>query len=499
MDSDIAETLTGSSSSSSASFSASAGRPPHDTTSDVLALFACMWAMASLFHVLGPSGRAVDVFSGVTTVGLLHVAIGIAALAVLIAPRSMPRLLVLAALGPLSAWFEAPVLGSHWALAALIDIGILAAAIAGSRRFARNAVVLARWVFVIGYGFAAFAKLNSGFFNPAVSCGNYFVNELSDSLHLGFTTASSGLAGYIAPVMTATIELSVPVLLVFRRTRIFGVVLGLVFHSVIALDQSHLFSDFSSVLLALFVLFLPPSFATGVVARVRGLERRTRERVTMLALVGLGLVLLAQWFDRTNATNRVFVDGRAWAWLIYDVAVLATVAMFVVRERHALAAEPHAFSWDEMPAWLLVVPALAVMTGLAPYLELRTAYSFNMYANLVTANGDSNHFIIRRTVPLTDFQSDQVHIVASSDPGLAEYADQNWNLPYLQVRAYLSKHPDASVTYRRGNVTRTLAHASDDPALVKPVSSLEQKLYAFRALDANGQPPRCQPSFLPAN
>src|SRR2546430_10827189 len=46
----------------------------------------------------------------------------------------------------------------------------------------------------------------------------------------------------------AGIELSIPVLLLVRRTRHLGVVVGLVFHRLIALDQSHLFSDFSSVL-----------------------------------------------------------------------------------------------------------------------------------------------------------------------------------------------------------------------------------------------------------
>jgi hypothetical protein len=298
--------------------------------------------------------------------------------------------------------------------------------------------------------------------------------------------------------MTAAIELSIPVLLVWRRTRVWGVALGLLFHSVIALDQSHLFSDFSSVLFALFLLFLPPAFATGVVARLRGLDRQARERLTVIVLFGLGLVLLAQWFDRTDVTNRAFLDGRAWVWIGYDAAVLVAVGAFIVRNRGAVMAERHAFSWEGMPRWLVIVPALAVLTGLSPYLELRTAYSFNMYANLATADGESNHFIVRRTAPLTGFQSDQVHIVASSDPGLAMYALQNWNLPYLQVRAYLSQHPDASVTFVRDGKTTTLARASDDPALVKPVSSLEQKLFAFRAIDPNS-PPKCQPGFLPAN
>ena len=63
----------------------------------------------------------------------------ILSLILLLAPRSMPRLLVLAALGPVSAWLEAPLLGSHWMLVALVDIAILAAALGARRDFAVTA------------------------------------------------------------------------------------------------------------------------------------------------------------------------------------------------------------------------------------------------------------------------------------------------------------------------------------------------------------------------
>src|SRR4051794_13847536 len=88
--------------------------PPAPRHADVLTLFAVTWAVANLFHVVGRSARAIDVVDHRSTVALLHVALGIAGVALLARPRSIPRLLVLAALGPISAWFEAPLLGSHW-------------------------------------------------------------------------------------------------------------------------------------------------------------------------------------------------------------------------------------------------------------------------------------------------------------------------------------------------------------------------------------------------
>jgi hypothetical protein len=143
------------------------------------------------------------------------------------------------------------------------------------------------------------------------------------------------------------------------------------------------------------------------------------------------------------------------------------------------------------------VPALVLLNGLSPFLELRTAYAFNMYSNLETADGTSNHYLVPRTLPVTDYQSDLVTVLQSSDPNLELYATSKFDIPFLQLRDYLSQHPDVSLQYRRGGVVHDVARASDDPALVEPVPSWQSKLFAFRSLDQT-TPNRCQPVFYPA-
>ena len=463
---------------------------------DVLAVFAVLWAFANLFHVWGPSGRATAVFDDVTTVAVTHVVVGLLAVAVLVRPRSTAWLTALAVAGPVSFWFEAPVVGSHWALVCLVDLGILVAIVwtKGHDRVAleRRFVPFARVALLGFYSFAAFSKLNSAFFTPRVSCGNYYFDELAGSLHVTVHSATAGWWAHLVPIGTAGVELSVPVLLLFPVTRRFGVVLGLVFHSLIALDQSHLFSDFSSVLTALFTLFLPAAFASDVVARWRSLTDQARESVRTVVVVGALALLGVQWYGHGKGLYRVFLDGRMWAWLLLDALVLVLVV------HHLVATRTRRIDVPLRPQrWLWIVVALVVFNGAAPYLELRTAYAFNMYANLVTAGGDSNHFIVRRTLPLTDDQRDLVAIVSSSDPGLEAYATSKFDIPFLQLRDYLSHHRDVAVTYRRHGEVRTVAHAADDPALVEPVPSWESKLFAFRSLDEL-DPPRCQPAFLPA-
>ena len=112
-------------------------------------------------------------------------------------------------------------------------------------------------------------------------------------------------------------------------------------------------------------------------------------------------------------------------------------------------------------------------------------------------DGDSNHFLVTRTLPLTDFQSDLVRISESSDRSLQLYADSRFALPFLQLRDYLSRHRDASLTYTRKGIEHHVDRAADDPELVRSVPSWESKLFAFRSLDDAG-PTRCQPAFFAA-
>jgi hypothetical protein len=211
-----------------------------------------------------------------------------------------------------------------------------------------------------------------------------------------------------------------------------------------------------------------------------------------VAVTAAAILLLLQWYGKGAGVQRTFLDGRAWAWIVLDVILLVLVAQYVWTQRTL---------WSDvdlhLSGWMWVVPLLVIFNGLAPFLELRTAYAFNMYSNLETAAGDSNHFLVPRTLPLTDYQRDLVTVLHSSDPGLQLYAAQHFDIPFLQLRDYLSHHPDASLQYRRNGETHDLAHAADDPALVEAVPSWQSKLFAFRSLDQT-DPNRCQPVFLPA-
>jgi hypothetical protein len=463
-----------------------------------LALFAVMWALAALWHLLG------NTYVGSSwSHAVLAAAVGL----VLWRPGAVGPLTVLAVASVITVWEEAPVLGNHWLLVGLVDLVLLmAAATAAMRRrwddrvdFANRVFPAARLCLLGFYVFASFAKLNAAFFDRSTSCAVFYFGESTDSVGLsGLQLGGAAWVQWVVIVGTAVVELSIPILLVARRTRHLGVVVGLVFHGVLAIDHSHQFFDFSAVLAALFVLFLPASAGEWVAERAGSVRARLAlsderlPRVVHLLLVAVpttvGLLVAVDAVDAATA-----LDLGWWPWHLYSLTCIVATLRYLAQRRP----QPEAGALRPHHALFLLVPLLVVANGFTPYLELKTGYGWNMYANLRTVDGDSNHFVIRSTVPLTDEQSDLVQIIRSNDPGLAAYGERGYALTFTQLRIYLSDRPDVQLTYERGNELVSLRRASDRPELVEPVPLWREKLLLFRAVDLRS-PERCVPLFGPA-
>jgi hypothetical protein len=471
--------------------------PRRSSQPDALALFSVMWALAALWHLLG------NPLNGPAWAQAILVA-GVGA--VLLRPGATVPLGLLAIGGLLSMWSEAPLLGNHWLLAGFVDLAILLALATGLVRgrvgdrvdLANRLFPAARLCLLGFYAFAAFAKLNSAFFDRTVSCATFYFNESTDSLNLaGLQLGDTAWLQRAVIFGTVAVELSIPLLLLVRRTRSVGVVVGVVFHGLLALDRSHQFFDFSSTLTALFILFLPPVAGSWVVERVGSMRARLALRdeqlpgrvhlalVAVPVVVGVLLVI-------DGITAELAVDLGWWPWQLYAAGVTATTISFLRQHRSSSERllRPH-------HALFALVPMLVLFNGLTPYLELKTGYGWNMYSNLRTVDGESNHLLVRRTFPLTDEQEDVVTILDTSSAALGRYAADGYGLTWRQLRSYLSEHPRVSITYQRGGETVALRHASDRPELVEPVPSWREKVQLFRAVDLRS-PERCVPSFGPA-
>jgi len=463
-----------------------------------LALFSVMWALAAIWHLLGNTDLAPGWAQAVVAVGAGFV---------LWRPGSTAALTALAFGGVLTVWEEAPLLSNHWLLAGFVNVAILMAVATSAlrRRWGDQTDLVARLfpvarLCLLGfYSFAAFAKLNAAFFDRSVSCAVYYFGESTDSVGLaGLRLGDARWLQWAVIVGTVVVELSIPVLLTVRRTRHAGVVVALVFHGILAIDRAHEFFDFSSMLAALFVLFLPDSAGTWLAERIGSARARLAladERLPRLVHAGLavapalaGLAVAADLLEPRTA-----LDLGWWPWQVWAVACVVATLRYLGQRPPA----PAPSSLRPHHALFLLVPLLVVGNGLTPYLELKTGFGWNMYANLRTVDGDSNHFIVRRTLPLTDEQADVVRIISTDDPGLASYAARDYALTFTQLRIYLAAQPDVRLTYERRGARVSVQRAGDRPELVAPVPTWREKLQLFRAIDERS-PERCVPTFGPA-
>jgi hypothetical protein len=442
-----------------------------------------LWSMAALAHTFGLS---VGEWSGRAFASLL---VGFVALAMLVRPHDRRLRIVLPAAILVLVWFEAPLIGNHWLIAGFVSAVALLARPSSDGWLERAAPGL-RAVLLVFYSFAAFAKLNSGFFDATESCARFFANQTLELYRLPLLPAGS-LAAWVAIVASAAIELSVPVLLVVRRTRRFGVVLAIAFHVVLALDLRQHFFDFTLVLVPLFLLFARPGMLAEFDRRLGGPRHAGAGRW----VVPLAAMVIAFTLPVPSAYKGLAVLASWALWLVLLVTILRTLPCVYRADGRSEAMEPP-LAW-RVSVPVLAVVALTMLNGLSPYLELKTATAYNMYANLVTGGGGTNHFIVPATAGLRDGAADIVTIVETDDEKLAGYVDSGFALPFANLSHHLARHPESALTYVRDGETHVIERAGDHPELQQRMPILLEKFALVRAVPLD-DPPACQNAWLPA-
>jgi len=426
-------------------------------------------------HVVGNYGQP-DI---PRLVGWANLIVGLLGLLLTLLPERV--LLLAASFATLaSVALEMPVTGNHWLLAGFVSLAVLV----GRGKYEQYGGTL-RWMFVIFYGFAAFAKVNRGFFDPTTSCAVFYANEGLSALGLP-TIPGGSLLREITIWTTVLAELAVVPLLLTRRTRYAGVVLASAFHVMISFDLGQHFYDFTSVLLCLLVLFLPKE----AMIRLKRLSlfARFNPRVgsAVWLIVGAVLVVLAVTPVARNS-NGVLQSLPFLLWIPFGVIWIWWLVRGWSPSREKIMTTNAAG---------VVLLAIVAANGVAPYLELKTAQGFNMYSNLLTAAGETNHLVIPRTLPMRDGYEGPVRIIESSDAGLELYADLGYLVAYPELRRFLSERPDTSLTYERFGQRISLSRAREVSELVDS-GPWWWRFLPLRSLDRQ-TPPRCQAVFLPA-
>jgi len=438
------------------------------------AWFGQAFAIAVIAHIVASAGLH-ELVPSPLPLQVAWAVLGAAAVWLFLSPSSRRALAVVAALVLPTVWLEAPFLGNHWLLAGFVSVAVLVS-LTRPEPWAWF-LPTARAILLGFYGFAAFAKLNSDFFDAAVSCAV----EHSDRALSAIALPGVASDGWLAPIAigaTALIELSVFGLLLIRRTRPYGVMVGTVFHLVISFDISQHFYDFTSILFVLFGLFvidvLPPR-VIDLTEKVKGFTP---------AIAGTFLFL------------SITVSGQGVLGLVRYGSFLVWIPVSVIMARQMLTSARRSAATSERPA---VVPsgalgtmliALVVVNGVTPYTQLKTATAWNMYSNLSVTGDSSNHFIVRSALPIGDGPAELVEILASDDEELQEYVGDGYLVPAANLWSYLDRKDGVTVDYRTSDGAVHSAESGDGD----PPNALQDRLWSFRSVDGHDAT-RCLLSF----
>jgi hypothetical protein len=425
-----------------------------------LTLFSCFWAASTLFHIAS-YGDWQD-----------NQLLMLAALWALVQPRSTVALALLAAVQIGTTVVQSPTIPNHQLFAALVNLTLLGAiavfVMKGRRIDIDRGQLLAtiappiRISLLVLYFFAFFHKLNTDWFDPAVSCGTYLYTGLRTRL----TFLPESVAAHHSVIwLSLGLEALIPLLLLSRRTRSAGILIGIIFHGLLALHPNHSFYNFSSMLIALFALF-----ATPVIDRLGpAAESRIQTAAAWFAGVFVCCYLLTLSGLTPTPTPRY-----PFSWL-FLIACTSLVAGFVWLLRAEGARADHRGLLRLRHPVLAALPIVVFVNGLTPYLGLKTEDTWAMFSNLRTEGGISNHLVMPPGLQAFDYQDDLILITRSSDEFLHTTGRRRQFLPYFELRRF----PDAQIEYRRGDVRHAYDRIADDPTF-SPLSVVQAKLLRFR-------------------
>ena len=412
---------------------------------------------------------------------------------------TMRRFFVLLSLQAAHVLIDAPFNPDHWLLLFFVNITIGMSAlhlrlrgeqVTPSGLYASFAPA-ARLTFLICYGYAAFSKLNSHFLDPSGSCAAVLAEiQFVVSPWLKHVSVPA-IAGWL----TAIAECTIALLLIPQRTRRYGIMMGLVFHTMLVISPAIAVFDFTVTIYTMVFLFA----GEDVGERLNQLAHRCRKQIPALwpllmsaktyGVIGLGLLMIL----RTALGYPMFGDARLGnlSWLLY-MAFAAVVIGVGWKVLFAEATETPRSEARLLPRvnWHFAVILLALFNGACPYLGLKTQGSFTMFSNLQTEAGYWNHLLVPRWVRVFDaYQDDLVQVASVGDKRLqADFVDRDCLVPRFEIRRAAMKNPNMPITVIRDQKQIQLDPISIDTELSEPLSWFDRKLLIFRPVTPDGMP-----------
>lgn len=446
-------------------------------------LFCMAWALFAYLHVVI---YAFDYYAPMYPTTWL---MGLVAVCLFLFPLSRRLFILLLTLMIGDAVLQAPSHSNHTILANTLIAALLASGVWHSLRgdrwhhFFSDAAPIGRAALACMYVFGVFHKINTGFLDPSVSCALALWREMPVWLSwIGFPGFDE-----IAIYGTLVVESAILGCLLVPAGRRFGIALGMCFHALLALSGYSMYAPFSTLTIALHLLFLDPDSARRIVSS--SFWQRTMAKLhggPGLAAFGLWLVAVV-----VLAWNRSFSSlGLLW------LPIIGVLCYTIFRYGHAPAGHSrNLLLWSRL-WWLNGLSILFFIGCFSPYLGLRTAQAMNMFANLRLEGGISNHLVFRNAPGPFDYLEDVVEIVdVDNSQQLAASKHYGLKLVYYDLLDQLDHDPSIRVSFmRHGRLNRDQTAKTLGPDIERILHPRWFRLlFHFNPVDTTAPKP-CSPS-----
>jgi hypothetical protein len=329
------------------------------------------------------------------------------------------------------------------------------------------------------YIFGVFHKINIDFLNPEVSCAVALWRAMPQYLSWIDFPWFHQLAIY----GTLVIETVILLCLLFRRTRHAGIILGIAFHGLLAMSGYALYAPFSTLTIALHLLFLDKESALRIT------DSAFWQRLMAQLHQPKGLVVSAIWF--------ISLALMAWQGMFSSIGVMWLIIIgllcyAIARHAKPVPSESGArMLWSRL-WWLNTLSVLFFLSCFSPYLGLKTAQSMNMFANLRLESGQSNHLVFSNPPGPFPYLADTAQITSATHSlYLGRVMHEGLSVTYYDLLDKLERNPDIVVSYRRNgqlHVDQTAATlATDIDMILHP--RWVRKLFHFNPVDLRDPKP----------
>jgi hypothetical protein len=436
------------------------------------------------------------------------VALFLSATAVLLRPCAFRRVLLMCVSSLVYLYVRSPITPNHILFEGFVNLTLLVVALrhlklplpeARTAVF-QEAVPVLRGLLLALYLLAFFHKLNWDFLTPVTSCAGFMLDGIFDRVGL---TAPGGPVKTAVMWITLACEGGIPLLLLFPRTRLLAMLAAWPFHFALTFHPRPGIYAFSSMLLAMLTLFLPPGFYARlhehpIVRHLVGVAASQRIYWTRLAVAAASVAVLMAIpvmlsGIEVEGTRPAVWERRAGMllWMPYATILLAALLLGWPGARRE-SARGFLLNARRSPAGGILL--LFIANGIAPYLGFQTVRTMSMFSNIRTEGDRTNHLFVPSSLQIADYQDDLVRVVGSSDLLLNFYAKNQSLLPFTEIRRIAWQNPDVPVWISYERAGRIEILDTSQPGAERqapPIPFPLHKILAFREVDQDGRPLRC--------